>query len=86
MNPEDEEYEKYEDYEDENSPRSWHAHRPFTPSWSRYIVRTVEGEAESEKIFYAEADAQNYTERQLARGRCAYVVEVEGEDSDSIPF
>tara|TARA_R100001082_G_C4319406_1_gene140424 strand:- start:450 stop:743 length:294 start_codon:yes stop_codon:yes gene_type:complete len=84
---EDYEREKYEEhYEDENSPYQWQVNRPFAPAWSRYIVRTVEGEAESEKIFYAESAAQTYCERKLGEGRCAYVVEVPGEDSDDIPF
>tara|TARA_R110002020_G_scaffold19158_9_gene66593 strand:- start:5107 stop:5361 length:255 start_codon:yes stop_codon:yes gene_type:complete len=84
MNPEDE---KWEDYERDHAPPydPWDIPKPFAPSWSRFIVRSVEGEAESEKIFYALADAQNFAEQQLARGTCAHVIE-QPVDNDDIPF
>ena len=90
MNPE-EEWENYEAHfdkpHDPYDKDTWTVSKPFAPAWSRWIVRTIEGEAESEKIFYAESAAQTYCERKLGEGRCAYVVVVEGEeDIDDIPF
>ena len=87
MNPEEEEWEDYEAHfdkpHDPYDKATWTVSRPFAPAWSRWIVRTIEGEAESEKIFYSQSDAQALCERHLGEGKCAYIVEQEGED---IPF
>ena len=48
-------------------------------------MRTVEGEAESEKIFYSQLDAQTYCERKLGEGTCAHVIE-QPVDDDDVPF
>jgi hypothetical protein len=63
----------------------WEARQKAAATWKKYAVRTVEDNAESEKIFYNSIDAQAYSEQQLKVGKCAYVVEVEVDDDD-IPF
>ena len=94
MNPDDKDYDKWEEYtsmaenaatEDYDYLGRWQVKRPHRSSWARYVVRTVEGEAESEKIFYAQSAAQTYCEQKLREGTCAHVIE-QPVDDDDVPF
>jgi hypothetical protein len=64
---------------------SYSQHAVDRSKWNKWIVRTVEGEAESEKIFYNSTDANSHCMQQLREGKCAYIVEALQNDSD-IPF
>ena len=78
----------WDHYEDENYPSPpWEVQRPakYAATHNKWIVRTVEGEAESEKIFYNSMDAQSHCEQQLSEGKCAHLIVIEVDDDD-IPF
>ena len=59
----------------------------YPDHWAiRHIVRTVEGEAQTENIFHSNVIAQNFCEEQLALGKCAYIIERRGDTGEEIPF
>ena len=59
----------------------------YPDHWSmRYVVHTVEGEAQTENIFHSIAFAQGFCEKQLALGKCSYITERMCDTSEEIPF
>jgi len=59
----------------------------YPDHWAmRYIVHTVEGEAQTENIFHSIVIAQSFCMEQLARGLCSYITERMCDTSEEIPF